>query len=110
LAFFIVAALAHVAPMPLDLAQALVSIDRWSGVVLRFATLAQVPDAARAGLLSTLAAIAVFLTGAALPAAARRRLAVLTLAVGVVSVVLGLLQLAQGPNSPIRLFRWDEYE
>ena len=54
--------------------------------------------------LSLLPPIALFAGVALLGAAERRRLSLVVLAIGVVSVFLGLLQVAQGPASPLRLF------
>ncbi len=54
--------------------------------------------------LSLLPPIALFAGVALLAADGRRRLSVVVLAVGVASVFLGLLQVAQGPASPLRFF------
>lgn len=54
--------------------------------------------------LSLLPPLAVLLTTLTLSYSNRRRLSVLLICTGVVSVVYGFLQLAQGPQSPLRLF------
>lgn len=54
--------------------------------------------------LSLLPAIAVFFAVAALDHRARRSLSVVIVAVGILSVFLGLAQLMQGPASPLRFY------
>lgn len=54
--------------------------------------------------LSLLPPLAVFLTTLTLGFSDRRRLSIVLVSTGVVSVALGLVQLAQGPQSPLRLF------
>jgi O-antigen ligase len=54
--------------------------------------------------LALIAPIAIFLAIILLPYRDRRRLTLVVLAVGTLSVFIGLLQVAQGPNSPLRFF------
>jgi O-antigen ligase len=54
--------------------------------------------------LALIAPIAIFLATLLLPYRERRSLTLVVLAVGTLSVFVGLLQVAQGPNSPLRFF------
>jgi O-antigen ligase len=54
--------------------------------------------------LSLLPPVAIFLATLLLPYPERRWLSLVFLAVGVVSVFIGLIQVAQGPESPLRFF------
>jgi O-antigen ligase len=62
------------------------------------------PNATWLSLLSLLPPIAIFLTAIQLNNRERRRLSLIIVAVGVISVFFGLLQIAQGPNSSLRFF------
>lgn len=62
------------------------------------------PQATWLGLVSLVVPLSIFLTALQLERRERRALSLAILAVGVASVFLGLLQLAQGPNSPLRFF------
>jgi O-antigen ligase len=62
------------------------------------------PEATWLGALSLTAPAAVFLSTLLLSYAERRAMSVLVLAIGLVSAFLGLLQVAQGPSSPLRFF------
>ncbi len=55
-------------------------------------------------LLALIAPFAIFLATARLPHAARRQLTLIIIVVGVLSVFIGLLQLAQGQSSKLRLY------
>lgn len=62
------------------------------------------PHATWLGLVSLVVPLSIFLATIQLIRRERRILSLVVLAVGAVSVVLGLLQVAQGPNSPLRFF------
>ena len=64
------------------------------------------PQATWAGWLSLIPAAAVFLGTALLGHQARRRQSLVLLAIGLFSVALGLLQVAQGPASSLRFFEF----
>ena len=63
------------------------------------------PHATWLGALSLLPAVALFLGVIQLTRRERRMLGLVVLAIGAVSVFLGLLQVAQGPSSGLRFFR-----
>src|SRR5690606_34815955 len=56
------------------------------------------------GLVSLVVPLGVFLATIQLQRRERRLLSLAVLAVGIISVFLGLLQVAQGPESPLRFF------
>jgi O-antigen ligase len=62
------------------------------------------PEATWLSALSLIPPIAVFLSTQLLSYAERRLMSLLVLAIGLISVFLGLLQVAQGPSSPLRFF------
>ena len=62
------------------------------------------PTATRLSGLAILPPIAIFLGSLTLNYAHRRRMSVVIIVLSVISVFLGLLQLAQGPNSALRFF------
>lgn len=62
------------------------------------------PEATWLSALSLIPPLAVFLSTQLLSYAERRLISLLILAVGLLSVFLGLLQVAQGPSSPLRFF------
>jgi len=62
------------------------------------------PEATWLSALSLIPPVAVFLSTQLLSYAKRRVMSVLVLAIGLISVFLGLLQVAQGPSSPLRFF------
>jgi O-antigen ligase len=62
------------------------------------------PEATSIGALSLVVPIAVFLGCAQLSLGERRLISLVVLAIGVVSVFLGLLQVAQGTSSPLRFY------
>jgi O-antigen ligase len=62
------------------------------------------PPATWLSVLSLLPALAIFLSTILLGHRERRLLSLVALAVGVVSLFVGLMQLAQGPSSPLRFF------
>ena len=68
--------------------------------------ISMVPDSTWLALISLIPPIAVFLGVMRLGLSDRRFLSKVIIGFGVVSVVLGLMQLAQGPNSPLRFFEF----
>jgi O-antigen ligase len=60
------------------------------------------PEATWLSALSLIPPVAVFLSTQLLSYAERRLMSLLVLAIGLISVFLGLLQVAQGPSSPLR--------
>src|SRR5262249_28011008 len=64
------------------------------------------PTATWLSLLSLIPPLAIFLGTIRLNYRERRLLSLVLLAVGMVSVFVGLLQVAQGPSSPLRLFEY----
>src|SRR5215470_10020113 len=62
------------------------------------------PEATWLSALSLIPTVAVFLSTQLLSYAERRLMSLLVLAIGLISVFLGLLQVAQGPSSPLRFF------
>jgi len=62
------------------------------------------PEATWLSALSLIPPVAVFLSTQLLSYAERRLMSLIVLAIGLVSVFLGLLQVAQGPTSPLRFF------
>jgi O-antigen ligase len=64
------------------------------------------PHATAISAVSLLPAVAVFLAMLSLDDRGRRAISLLVLAVGMLNVVLGLNQIAQGPTSPLRFFAY----
>ncbi len=64
------------------------------------------PEATRLGALSLLPPIAIFLGCVLLGYRERRLMSIFVLSVGLVSVFLGLVQVSQGPTSPLRFFEF----
>ena len=62
------------------------------------------PHATILAVLAGLPALAVFLSTCRLPLRHRRHLTLVVLAVGLICAFIGLLQVAQGPTSPLRFF------
>lgn len=62
------------------------------------------PNATWLGALSLLVPVSIFVGTLMLSAADRRRLSLVVLAFGLISAVLGLLQVAQGPSSALRFY------
>jgi O-antigen ligase len=62
------------------------------------------PEATWLSGLSLIPPVTVFLSTQLLSYAERRRMSLLVLGIGLISVFLGLLQVAQGPSSPLRFF------
>jgi O-antigen ligase len=62
------------------------------------------PEATSLSALSLMPPIAVFLSTVLLSYAERRLMSLLILGIGLISAFLGLLQVAQGPSSPLRFF------
>lgn len=62
------------------------------------------PRSTMLAILAGLPALAIFFATCRLSARQRRRLTLIVLAAGLASVPLGLLQVAQGPSSPLRFF------
>jgi hypothetical protein len=75
-----------------------------AGLQIGWLPLSLVPRATWLSALALLPPIAVFLAGLQTGYAGRRRLSIILLATGLVSVGLGLLQVAQGPSSPLRFY------
>lgn len=71
--------------------------DRWAPISIS-------PRATWLSVLSLLPPLAIFIGIAQLTLPQRRKLSLVILAVGLASVLVGLLQVAQGPNSPLRFF------
>ena len=68
------------------------------------ATVSISPQATWAALLSVVPPVAIFIAVAQMPNASRRRVALVIVSLGVVSLVLGLLQVAQGRESALRFY------
>jgi O-antigen ligase len=64
------------------------------------------PEATWLSALALIPPLAIFLATLLLPYPARRRLTLVVLAVGVVSVFIGLIQVAQGAESPLRFYQF----
>jgi O-antigen ligase len=62
------------------------------------------PEATWLSALSLIPPVAVFLSTQSLSYAERRLMSLLVLAIGLISAFLGLVQVAQGPSSPLRFF------
>lgn len=75
-----------------------------TGTQLPWRPISMAPHATWLSLASLLVPLAIFLATVQLPRRARRTLSLVLLGIGVVSVFLGLLQVAQGPQSPLRFF------
>ncbi|MGE0055213.1 MAG: O-antigen ligase family protein [Hyphomicrobium sp.] len=71
--------------------------DQWAPISIS-------PRATWLSLLSLLPPLAVFIGTVQLTLSERRKLSLVILIVGLISVLVGLLQVAQGPNSPFRFF------
>lgn len=78
--------------------------DGMQALATGFWSVAIVPDAALAAITSTIVPLAIFCGAVALTRRERLRLALVVLCLGVGSAVLGLVQEAQGPTSPLRFF------
>ena len=77
-----------------------------AGLQAGWLPLSLVPRATWLSALALLPPMAVFLASSQLGYADRRRLSVVLLITGLVSVGLGLLQVAQGPSSPLRFYAY----
>jgi O-antigen ligase len=75
-----------------------------TGTTLPWLPISLDPTATWRGALSLLPAIAVFFATLRLTAKARRSISLLLIVLGVVSVLLGLAQLMQGPSSSLRFY------
>lgn len=75
-----------------------------TGLPLPWLPLSLSPSATWVSALSLLPPIALFLGVRRLENQARRRLSLILIGVALLSVLFGLLQIAQGPNSPLRFF------
>jgi O-antigen ligase len=84
----------------------LVESFRAIGRPLPWAPITVAPSMTWSSLLSLIAPLGVFLAASSLSSHQRRRLALLILPVSAASVVLGLLQVAQGEESPLRFFSY----
>lgn len=74
------------------------------GASLPWRPISATPHLTWLALLSVLPPVAIFVATARLGASSRSRIAGVLLACGLVSVLLGLLQIAQGPTSPLRFY------
>ncbi len=83
---------------------AIAEIYREIGATAPWLTVSLDPRATERAIISLIPAIAVFLAVIQLGHGARRSLSLLFVAVGVVSVVVGLAQLMQGADSPLRFY------
>jgi O-antigen ligase len=75
------------------------------GVVTGWRPLSLSPLASERSLLALLPAIAIFMTARAVSATDRKRLLQIVMAMGLLSAMLGITQVSQGPDSDLRLFR-----
>jgi O-antigen ligase len=75
-----------------------------AAVTSSWSTISVAPHMTWQALLSLVPPVAVFFATVQLPHVDRRRLTVIILAIGVASVFIGLLQLAQGPESKLRFY------
>lgn len=80
------------------------SVVTSAGVELPALPISVVPEATWLSLLSLVPAIAIFLATVQLNYDQRRRLTLVLLSIGMGSVFVGLLQVAQGETSPLRFF------
>ncbi|MCL4767794.1 MAG: O-antigen ligase family protein [Hyphomicrobiaceae bacterium] len=102
--------LAQLVPMPPPLWSALpgreIVTDSLSlaGQPLPWRPISMAPHATWLSLASLVVPLAIFLAAVQLPRRARRTVSLVLLGAGAVSVFLGLLQVAQGPQSPLRFF------
>jgi O-antigen ligase len=83
---------------------AFVAVFEQAGVALPWLPISLDPAATSRAWLALLPAVAVFLATLHLGLRARRSLSLLIIALGLVSVLLGLAQLMQGPTSPLRFY------
>jgi len=74
------------------------------GAALPWRPISVAPHATWLSFVSLAVPLAIFLATVQLPRRGRRILSLVLLGIGVISVVLGLLQVAQGPQSPLRFF------
>ncbi|GAG36806.1 unnamed protein product, partial [marine sediment metagenome] len=82
----------------------IVTSYRLLGLDLPWRPITMTPDATWFGALSLLPPLALFLGISQLSFRDRRRLSLVVLAVGITSLFVGLLQVAQGPASPLRFY------
>ena len=75
-----------------------------TGAALSWRPISMAPHATWLSLVSLVVPLAIFLSAVQLPRRARRTLSLVLLGIGVLSVFLGLIQVAQGPQSPLRFF------
>lgn len=76
------------------------------GLALPWMAASVSPRATALSLASLVVPIAIFIATCQLSFEMRRKLSLLVVGMGMVSVLLGLLQIAQGPSSPLRLFEF----
>jgi O-antigen ligase len=76
----------------------------FSGRQLSWMPISVSPNSTWLSFLSLLPPLTIFLLGMQLTYRERRRLSLIVIAVGIVSVFVGLTQVAQGPSSPLRFF------
>jgi O-antigen ligase len=100
----------QLAPLPSTLwtllsgREAIAAAYRDAGITMPWLQVSLDPGATWQSVLSLLPPVAVFLAVARLDLAARRGLSLVFIAFGVVSVLIGLAQLMQGPGSPLRFY------
>lgn len=80
------------------------------GAGLPWMPISMAPEATLLGALSLLPPLAVFFTALLLNSRERRLMCLLALGIALISAVLGLMQVGQGPESPLRLYEGTESE
>src|SRR5258706_2438722 len=102
--------LIHLVPLPptvwtaLPNRQAVAEAFKLAGDDLPWMPISVSPEATWLSAVSLIPPVAVFLSTLLLGYAERRLMSLLVLSVGVISAFLGLVQVAQGPSSPLRFF------
>ncbi|WP_375426898.1 O-antigen ligase family protein [uncultured Sphingomonas sp.] len=107
--------LMHLVPLPPAIWQALpgrdliVDIDAGAGLVGMYRPVSLAPPETRNALFSLFVPLAILLGGAGLERPLLERLLLVVVMIGLVSGVLGLLQLADSPTGPLFLYRHTNY-
>lgn len=111
----IVLTVLHLIPLPPGIWQALPGrklvsmIDQAVGLRMPWRPLSLDPDGTRNALFSYVVPLAVLLAGARLPRSGRERLLVILIVIGLLSGVLGLLQLLGSPTGPLFFYEHTNY-